>query len=49
MPMTVAENITAEPAYDKDRLYSAFEKAGITDKINSLPEKEKRLNGERGL
>ena len=43
MPMTVAENITAEPAYDKDRLYSAFEKAGITDKINSLPEKENTL------
>lgn len=43
MPMTIAENITAEPAYDKDRLYSAFEKAGITDKINSLPEKENTL------
>ena len=43
MPMTVAENITAEQEYDKDRLYAAFNKAGITDKINTLPEKENTL------
>jgi ABC-type multidrug transport system fused ATPase/permease subunit len=43
MPMTVAENITAEQEYDQERLYAAFEKAGITDKINSLPEKENTL------
>lgn len=43
MPMTIAENITAEQAYDKERLFAAFDKAGITDKINSLPEKENTL------
>ncbi len=43
MPMTVAENITAEQEYDKERLYAAFDKAGITDKINSLPDKENTL------
>lgn len=43
MPMTVAENITAQRNYDKDKLYAAFEKAGILDKINSLPEKENSL------
>lgn len=43
MPMTIAENITAEQAYDKERLFAAFDKAGITDKINSLPEKENAL------
>ena len=40
MPMTIAENITAEQSYDKERLFAAFDKAGITDKINSLSEKE---------
>lgn len=43
MPMTIAENITAEQAYDKERLFAAFDKAGIADKINSLPEKENAL------
>lgn len=43
MPMTIAENITAEQAYDKERLFAAFDKAGITDKINSLSEKENTL------
>jgi ABC-type multidrug transport system fused ATPase/permease subunit len=43
MPMTVAENITAEQEFDKDRLFAAFDKAGITDKINTLPEKENTL------
>ena len=40
MPMTIAENICVDSDYDKDKLYSAFEKAGIRDKIESLPEKE---------
>lgn len=43
MPMTIAENITAEQAYDKERLFAAFDKAGIADKINSLSEKENTL------
>lgn len=43
MPMTVAENITAEQEYDQERLYAAFDKAGITDKINSLTDKENTL------
>ena len=43
MPMTIAENITAEQSYDKERLFAAFDKAGITDKINSLFEKENTL------
>lgn len=43
MPMTIAQNITAVEDYDKERLYSAFEKAGILDKINSLPNKENTL------
>ena len=43
MPMTIAENITAEQSYDKERLFAAFDKAGITDKINSLSEKENPL------
>ena len=43
MPMTVAENISAEKEYDKEKLYSAFKKAGILEKINSLPDKENSL------
>ena len=43
MPMTIAENISAEKEYDKERLYSAFEKAGILEKINALPNKENSL------
>ena len=43
MPMTIAENITAEQSYDKERLFAAFDKAGITDKIDSLSEKENTL------
>lgn len=43
MPMTIAENITTEQSYDKERLFAAFDKAGITDKINSLSEKENTL------
>lgn len=43
LPMTIAQNICAESNYNKEKLYSAFEKAGITDKINSLPDKEKSL------
>lgn len=41
LPMTVAENICANSDYDKERLYSALEQAGIADKINSLDKKEK--------
>ena len=41
LPMTIAENICATSNYDKEKLNSAFEKAGITDKINALPDKEK--------
>lgn len=40
LPMTVAENICASVNYDKEKLYGAFEKAGIKDKINSLADKE---------
>lgn len=43
LPMTVAENICTTTDYDKKRLYSAFDKAGITDKINSLDKKENTL------
>lgn len=43
LPMTIAENLTAEINYDINRLWQAFEKAGIADKINSLKDKEKSL------
>ena len=43
LPMTIAENICANSDYDKEKLYSAFEKAGISDKINSLGDKENTL------
>lgn len=43
LPMTIAENICATGNYDREKLYSAFEKAGIADKINSLPDREKSL------
>lgn len=39
MPMSIAENICATFDYDKERLYFAFEKAGIAEKINNLPKK----------
>lgn len=41
MPMTIAENISTTSNYDKAKLYAAFEKAGIANKINTLPDKEK--------
>ena len=41
MPMTIAENVCTTSDYDSDRLYAAFGKAGIADKINTLPDKEK--------
>lgn len=41
MPMTIAENVCTTSDYDSERLYSAFEKAGISNKINTLPDKEK--------
>lgn len=40
MPMTIAQNISAESDCDREKLYDAFKKAGIKDKILSLPEKE---------
>ena len=40
LPLTVAENICATADYDKYKLYSALQKAGIADKINSLDKKE---------
>lgn len=43
LPMTIAENICATSDYDKEKLYSAFEKAGISDKINSFANKENAL------
>ncbi len=41
MPMTIAENICATSNYDKEKLFAAFEKADISNKINGLPNKEK--------
>lgn len=43
LPMSIVENICAASDYDKEKLYSAFEKAGIMDKINSLENKENSL------
>lgn len=43
LPMSIAENICAASDYDKEKLYSSFEKAGIMDKINSLENKENSL------
>lgn len=43
LPMTIAENICAACDYDRDRLHTALEKAGILDKIESLPQKENSL------
>lgn len=40
LPMTIAQNIAADTEYDRERLYDAFDKAGITEKINSLKNKE---------
>lgn len=40
MPMTIAENVCTTSNYDKEKLFAAFEKAGISDKINTLPDKE---------
>lgn len=40
MPMTIAENICVNSNYDRAKLYSAFEMAGIAEKINALENKE---------
>lgn len=40
MPMSIAENISIDKNFDKEKLYSAFEKAGILKKIESLKDKE---------
>lgn len=43
LPMTIAENICTTSDYDKERLYSAFEKSGIMSKINTLDKRENTL------
>lgn len=43
LPMTIAENICTTSDYGKEKLYSAFEKAGIMDKISSLDKEENAL------
>ncbi|MCM1543826.1 MAG: ABC transporter ATP-binding protein/permease [Ruminococcus sp.] len=43
LPMSIAENIAVTKDYDKAKLFDAFEKAGIIDKINLLDEKEQTL------
>lgn len=43
MPMTIAENISDKKEYDREKLYSAFKEAGVLEKINALPDKEKSL------
>ncbi len=43
LPMTIAQNLTGEIDYDEKKLYSALEKAGIIDKINTLKDKENSL------
>ncbi len=43
LPMTIAENICTTSDYDKEKLYSAFEKSGIIDKIKNLDKKENTL------
>lgn len=43
LPMSIAENLTAETDYDREKLYAALEKAGIADKINALENKEKSM------
>lgn len=43
LPLSIAENICTTADYDQNRLYSAFEKAGIMDKISSLENKENSL------
>jgi len=43
MPMSIAENISVDKNFDKEKLHSAFEKAGIWLKIKSLKNKENTL------
>lgn len=43
LPMSIAENLTAEMDYDKEKLWDSMTKAGIADKINSLKHKEKSM------
>lgn len=43
LPMSIAENLTTEMDYDREKLYAALEKAGIADKINALENKEKSM------
>ncbi len=38
--LTVAENISATKKYDKEKLYSSFEKADIKDRILKIDNKE---------
>ncbi len=41
--MTIAQNICAKSDYNREKLFSAFEQAGIADKINSLDKKENTM------
>lgn len=43
LPMTIAQNISATNDYDREKLYDAFRKAGILDKITALEQKENSL------
>lgn len=43
LPMTIAQNISAELNPDMNKLLSAFEKAGILEKISSLTDKENSM------
>ena len=43
LPMTVAQNVCAEDAYDRERLYAALEKAGVAEVVRALPKQENTL------
>lgn len=43
LPLTIAQNVAASSDYDKNKLYQAFDKAGIAEKINSLEKREESL------
>lgn len=43
MPMTLAENIASDTEYDNGKLYSALEKTGIKEKVDTLKHKENTL------
>ncbi len=37
LPMTLAENLSAESGWEEDRLFAALEQAGVADKVRALP------------